>query len=334
MSTVNYQRVEGNSAQPPKKPMKKWMPFAIVIAALVLVCLASAGIWHHMNTTKGEEPFSSGKKNVEVIAIEGVIQEEGVTYNQDWINDRIRTAKNDKDNQGIILKINSPGGTVYESDETYLHLLDYKKKTGRPVYAYCEHMCASGGYYIASAADQIYANRNSLLGSIGVISGQFVDATALLDKLGVKVTTIHTGANKLMGSYYEPATEEQKAIMQSMSDEAYTQFVGIVAKARHKDVEAVKTLADGRIYSSQQAKSNGLIDKVATPEAFKKAMEKKFGEDITFYENPYQSNTYDNLLKRLSQATSALSHKSELESVVNTVEEMTINEPMYLYQTN
>lgn len=334
MSKMNYQRVETTTPQEVKNKYKKWLPFALVMAVILLVTIIGVGVYHHLGTEKGAEPFSSGKKNVEVIAIEGEIKAEGDKYNQEWINKRIQAAQNDRDNQGIVLKINSPGGTVYESDETYLHLLDYKEKTKRPVYAYCEHLCASGGYYIASAADEIYTNRNSFVGSIGVISGRFVDATGLLDKLGIKVTTIHTGANKLMGHPSEPPTPEQLAIMQRLGDEAYEQFVGIVAKGRHMDINAVKALADGRIYSGKQAKDNGLVDKVATPDEFKKAMKKKFGEDITVYENPYQNTKYNGILKHLSKSMAAFSSSSELQNTVETIQGMTITEPMYLYQTN
>lgn len=102
----------------------------------------------------------------------------------------------DKKNEGIILFIDSPGGGVYESDEAYLALLDYKEQTGRPVYAYMGQLAASGGYYIACAADYIMANRNTLTGSIGVISGQVFDITELLQKTGIKSETIHAEKTK------------------------------------------------------------------------------------------------------------------------------------------
>ena len=120
------------------------------------------------------------------------------------------------------------------------------------------------------------ANRNTLTGSIGVISGQFLDLTELMEKYGVKSTTIHTGKNKTMGSYTEPFTEEQKEIMQSISDECYEQFTGIVSKERGLSLEKVYDLADGRIYTAKQAKENGLIDGIGTWEEMVELIDRKF----------------------------------------------------------
>lgn len=201
------------------------------------------------------------KKNyVAVIYITGTIQKEGYTYNQKWIMDTIDFLEDDRFNKGIMLFIDSPGGTVYESDETYLRLMDYKSCTERPVYAYFGSLAASGGYYIASAADHIIANRNTLTGSIGVIAGQSIDATELFQKIGIKSRTFHAGRNKTMMNYDEPLTEEQAAIMQSVADDAYEQFTSIVAKGRDMPIAKVKELADGRIYTANQALKNGLID--------------------------------------------------------------------------
>ena len=177
----------------------------------------------------------------------------------------IHTLKNDKKNKGILLFIDSPGGTVYHADEAYLALMDYKA-TGKSVTAYFGPIAASGGYYIGCAADKIYANRNCLTGSIGVISANFVDGTELLKKIGIKSTTIHAGKNKNMLNFNQSATEEQLQIMQSLADECYDQFTGIVSSSRKMDLEQVKKLADGRIYSALQAQKNGLVDDVITVE--------------------------------------------------------------------
>ncbi len=199
-----------------------------------------------------------------LLYVEGVITDSGETYNQNWILSNIEDFTDDEKNCGILLCINSPGGGVYESDEVYLALQDYKRTTGRPIYAYMGPLAASGGYYIASAADRIYANRNTLTGSIGVIAGQSFDMTGLMEKLGVKSETIHAGANKNMLNYNEPLTDEQRAIMQSVADECYGQFTEIVASSRKMDIEKVKKLADGRIYTAKQAEANGLIDGICS----------------------------------------------------------------------
>ena len=146
--------------------------------------------------------------------IKGVISESNDSYNQEWILSTIKNLQEDTNNRGIVLVINSPGGGVYQADEVFLALEKYKKKTERPVYAYFTSLAASGGYYVGCAADYIMANRNSLTGSIGVIAGQFTDLTGLMEKWGIKSTTIHSGRNTLMGNFNEPMTQEQQEIMQ------------------------------------------------------------------------------------------------------------------------
>lgn len=214
-----------------------------------------------------------------VLHVEGVITKAGETYNQEWILDTIKDLKEDDYNLGILLYIDSPGGGVYESDEAYLALMDYKKETGKPVFAYFASLAASGGYYIASAADKIYANRNTLTGSIGVIAGQSIDATGLFEKLGIKSRTFTAGRNKNMLNYDQPLTEEQAAIMQSVADDAYEQFTNIVAKSRGMPIEKVQELADGRIYTARQALKNGLIDDICSFEEAKENVEYELMKD-------------------------------------------------------
>lgn len=335
MSHIYQSPYQANQPQqePPKKSKKRnWIILGVVIAICCVVLGFS--IYHVFGKSEHtDKAFSSGQHNVAVIPIQGEITESGTNYDQTWIEDQIAIAKNDQDNAAILLMVNSPGGAVYNSDETYLKLLEYKKETKRPVYAYFESLAASGGYYIAMAADEIYANRNTLTGSIGVVGGQFMDATALLNKLGVKISTIHSGKNKLMGHFSETPTEEQLAIMQSVSDEAYEQFVGIVAKGRHMDVEQVKTLADGRIYTAKQALNAKLIDKIATEDEMKDALRKKLkDEDILFDEKSYEASTSIPFLNMMS-AFKALK-TNELESTLNTLKAFNHAEPMYLYQGN
>lgn len=164
-------------------------------------------------------------------------------------------------NKGIAIFINSPGGTVYEADEIYLALQDYKTKA-KPIYVYQGQIAASGGYYISCAGNKIYANRNTLTGSIGVISASTFDMTDFLSNLGIKSSTIHSGKNKNMGNFNEPLSEEQKQILQSIADECYKQFTDIVAMRRNIPINDVKKLADGRIYTAKQALHNNLIDSI------------------------------------------------------------------------
>lgn len=248
--------------------------------------------------------------------VTGTITEATRTYNQEWLLDTIADLTDDPNNTGIMLNLDTPGGSVYQSDEAYLALLDYKETTGRPVYAYITQMSASGGYYISCAADKIFGNRNGLTGSIGVIFGSSIDATELLQKIGIKTKTFHAGRNKTMLSLDEPLTEEQEAIMQAIADEAYEQFVGIVAQGRNMAVEDVRALADGRIYTTTAAANLGLIDGVCTfDEAIErmKADEELEDSDIEPFSYEYKetfSSLFGNILSDVL-GTDALSKHLE-----------------------
>lgn len=174
-----------------------------------------------------------------------------------------------ENNKGILLYVDSPGGTVYHSDEMYLKLMEYKEKTGRPIYAYFASEACSGGYYISMAADHIYANRNTWTGSIGVVIS-LLNYKELADKLGVKFDYIVSGDNKSMGAATEELTDEQREILQSLVDEAYDQFTDIVASGRNMSKSKVIDLADGRLYSAKQALDNGLVDEILGFEDVKK----------------------------------------------------------------
>lgn len=212
-------------------------------------------------------------------------------YHHAWTLGTIDTLIADENNRGIYLWINTPGGAVYESDELYLKLMEYREKTERPVYVYMGKMATSGGYYIASAADGIYANRNTWTGSIGVTMGTFFDVSEFLDKHGVHTDTITAGRNKAMGSYYEPLTDEQKKIYQGLVDDAYDRFVAIVAKGRGLSEGDVRKLADGRIYTAGQALETGLIDGILGEKEAEDAIKGKFEDGIVISECYYKADT-------------------------------------------
>ncbi len=215
---------------------------------------------HYGSETK--KLLRNKKDYIAAIYIEGIIEEKNNTYNQKWLLSVIDKLKYDDNNVAIALYINTPGGGVYEADEVYLSLLNYKS-LGKKIYVYMGPLAASGGYYISCAADKIYANRNTLTGSIGVISSQVYDLTELLETLGIESTTIYSGDNKNMGNFNEPFTEEQQDIMQAICDECYEQFLGIVVESRKLSYAKGRELADGRLYSAKQALDNGLIDEIS-----------------------------------------------------------------------
>lgn len=228
--------------------------------------------------------------------------------------------KEDPANSGILLRVDSPGGTVYESEELYLKLKEYQRKTKRPVWTYMEHYAASGGYYISAPSNKIYANPNTTTGSIGVIISGF-DMTGLYEKLGIRSFSITSGKNKDMSKM----NEEQVAIYQSIVDESYERFVEIVADGRKMNEEDVKKLADGRIYSAKQAKEKGLIDEIGLYEDIREDMRTEVGENIIFYE----PSTEPSMLASLFGKLESLKTKSEAEVLKETEAELGSGVPMY-----
>ena len=293
--------------------MKTKQIISIVITGVVIIAVGITGVASNVigsklikqNKTETssivKDMFSSvsGDSNIElpnkdfvgVINIEGEIGASSSnsltsdsTYNHDFYLKYIEKMEKSDKNKGILLYVDSPGGAVYESDEMYLKLMEYKEKTKRPIWAYFASQACSGGYYISMAADKIYANRNCWTGSIGVIVS-LTNCKKLYDKLGIKEIDITSGKNKAMGSQGLELTKEQRGILQSLVDEAYDQFVGIVADGRKMDKSAVKKIADGRIYSAKQAKEINLVDEVGSLKDEQKAFAKEagFSEDITYY---------------------------------------------------
>lgn len=225
-----------------------------LFCALLIFCALLAGV-HILERTLWAPDY------IAVLEINGTISSnDGVSYDQQYLLDSLSEIRDDPHNAALLLRIDSPGGAVYQIDELYRALTAYKADTGRPVYAAVESYAASGGYYTACAADAVYANPNAIIGSIGVYMGEFVDLSGLMDRLGIDVRYIASGENKTMGSAFVPLTEEQAAIYQSIVDEYYDRFVRIVAEGRHLEETAVRKLADGRIYSASQALASGLID--------------------------------------------------------------------------
>lgn len=167
----------------------------------------------------------------------------------------VRRAAANPDVAALVLRLNSPGGSVVGSDEIYHALRD----TQKPVVAFLQEVAASGAYYISMAAGHVVANPNSLTGSIGVI-GQFPNAEALMEKIGVQVTTIKSGASKDLGNPFRAMSDAEQAIFQDIVDETYGRFVDIVARGRNLPAEQVRKLADGRIYTGQKALEVGLVD--------------------------------------------------------------------------
>lgn len=271
-----------------KKGLIIFLIIAVVVVGLGVACNSGAKKVNEIFFGTQNDDYEFSSDYIGVLGIQGTISENSDstgTYNQKWLIERIEEMKNDPFNKGVILRINTPGGSVYATDQLYLKIEEYKKYTGRPVYTYMESQATSGGYYLAMGSDKIFADRNCWTGSIGVTIGTIYDLSGLLEKMGVKSVTITSGDNKAMGSMAEPMTKEQKQIFQGLVDDAYEQFVGVVADGRDMKKAKVKTLADGRIYTAKQAKANDLIDEISTLDEAVEAMQKDFELESCDIEN-------------------------------------------------
>jgi len=189
-----------------------------------------------------------------------VVEVEGIIVNGD---DVVRDLKEHADNpavRAVVLRVNSPGGVVGPTQEIF-SAVQRVRRGGKPVVASLGAVAASGGYYIAAAADQIYANPGTLTGSIGVVM-QLANVEGLLKKVGVDYVVIKAGAFKDVGSFARPMSAEERRILQALLDDVYGQFVNAVAEGRQLERDAVLRFADGRIYSGQQAQALRMVDEL------------------------------------------------------------------------
>lgn len=264
---------------------------------------------------------------IAVVKVEGTIQEQTETnmftaaggYQHTTTMEYINQLMADPNNQAILLYVDSPGGTVYESEELYRKLLEYKEQTGRPIWGYMSHYAASGGYMISMAADRIYANPNTTTGSIGVIMSGY-DLTGLYEKLGIRYVSITSGTNKDSSQL----TDEQIAIYQGQVQEIYETFVDIVEEGRGMSEEAVKALADGRTYTAKQALGNGLIDEISSYEDMMVMMSDELGTD-EFYELEEPTDVFASLFAKIE----GMIPKSEAQVLKETAAELESGVPMY-----
>lgn len=189
----------------------------------------------------------------------GYITIAGAITESEKIIDQIDRFKEDASVKAIVLRVDSPGGGVSPSQEIF----DEVKAAAavKPVVVSMGSVAASGGYYVAVPAQRILANPGTITGSIGVIM-QFTNFEELLGKVGLKSQVVKSGLHKDIGSPVRPMSAEDRAILQSLIDDVYAQFVQAVAESRNMDLEKVRLLADGRIFTGRQALQEGLVDEL------------------------------------------------------------------------
>ncbi|MCD8823677.1 signal peptide peptidase SppA [Mammaliicoccus sciuri] len=323
---------------------------AIIIAAVLVVggiVVSTVGIflddsWKKAVTDSdgiSESVVSGSDSSSKIVklSVDGTIQDTGVQeslfsgggYNHQSFLKQLDKIKKDDQVKGVLLVVNSPGGGTYESDEIHKKLEEIKAKD-KKVYVQMKNMAASGGYYISTPADKIYAGSQTLTGSLGVIISS-INYSELANDLGVKDESVTSGKHKQILNPMKEMSKEERDIMQSIIDDSYKQFVNVIKDGRHMSESEVKKLADGRIYSAQQAKSNGLIDEIGYEDdaikALRSDIKSKHAQVVTY-------DTSGGFLNFPMAAKSKLSSMIGLDDMTKYEALIKANkspQPMYLY---
>jgi protease-4 len=251
---------------------------------------------------KPTNPFV--RSRVLIVPIKGIVtgEEQGGLFSHEntvsEIKEMLDKAKDDHRVKAVVLRIDSPGGGVTACDLIYNAVREFKTTTNKPVYAAMMNVAASGGYYVALAADKIYAHPTTVTGSIGVVA-VFPEISGLAEKIGIKSRVIKSGDKKDMGSMWRDFTPEEREILEGLIGQMYDRFVDIIAERRPElDRESVLALADGRVYSAQQALDLKLIDGIAYLEKVVEMARDEAGikeAKVVFYKRPgqYYGNIYE-----------------------------------------
>ena len=282
-----------------------------LLAALSLLVLSGCALNFSFapETKPLEEKIveGDGTPKILLLDLDGVISFKGETDRLKFrtrpskvafFREALRKAEADPDIAGVILRINSPGGSVAASDTIYHEIMSYREKKKVPVNAYITELGASGGYYIAAAADRIIASPTAVTGSIGVIAMKF-NVEGLLSKIGVSEETYKSGPKKDFWSPFRPSTDEEKKMFQDIIDQLYARFIGVVSANRQKVLTEgeVRALADGRVLTAGDALEARLVDQVAyldeAIEAMKRALNIRQARVITYVRpKTFKSNIY------------------------------------------
>ena len=258
----------------------KWLLIGVIVGFFLPVCacamlMLSIATAANLNLPFDPSSVSIGSGDaVAVVRVEGVIlsgDEADLSSNavSGEVIENLRQAVEDSDVKAILLRVDTPGGSVTGSAQIY----EVIQEIDKPIVVSMAGLAASGGYYISAPTDYIFARPDTFTGSIGVIMS-IPNAEEFFAELGVEVTTLTSGPNKELGSLWHDLTPEQEALLQTIISESYDEFVRIVVDGRGMSEEVVRQLADGRIYTGRQAQQNGLVDELGNyQDAINKAAE-------------------------------------------------------------
>jgi protease-4 len=254
------------------------MQRSIRLAPVALVCLLAPGCITINTFGRGEEPLVEtvvyGERGPKVLLldVDGLISDVSVEGPLGFgeressvarVREQLDKARGDAELRGVLLRINSPGGSVTASDVLYREVRAFKEERRMPVVAQLMGVAASGGYYVAMAADVVLAHPTTITGSIGVISAG-VNFSGLMQRYGVTDQTLVGGEKKDAGSPLRPMTAEERAYLQAVIDDLHERFRAVVSEGRPALGDArVRALSDGRVYTARQAERAGLVDGIS-----------------------------------------------------------------------
>jgi protease-4 len=249
------------------------------------------------------------------------------------IKEELQKAEKDESVKGVVVKINSPGGTVTATDTIYHELMEFKRRTGARIVACVTGLAVSGGYYLASAADEIIAHPTSVTGNIGVIALKF-NVDQLLSKVGIQEETVKSAEKKDIWSPFRPSTPEEKEIIQSVIDTFHKRFVSVVHDGRKPllSKEEVDELADGRIFTAEQALAAKLVDKIGylddAVKAIKGSLNLTEAKVITYLRpGSYKGSIYSGLPQRSDNDINLIAVNANFLSLIPEVQFMYLWRP-------
>jgi protease IV len=296
--------------QPPRERSRHGWVWALVVLVVVFGILGSC-VWSVSllgKSTKGGA-ITTGEA-IAVIPIDGVIAGSGtagVVTPEDFL-DQLDQAERDNNVKAIVLRVDSPGGTVAASEE----IATYVKQSKKPIVVTVGDVGASGAYMVASQSDRIFALPGSAVGSIGVIT-DIPNVSGLLDTLGVKFTVVKAGKYKDAGSPYRALTKEETSLIQGSVNEVYGQFIDVVAEGRKMPRSEVESLATGWAWNGEQAKELGLVDEIGTYRDAMRAAAKLGGIDGEYETVTYGNQQFEDLLNTIMGVSGRLAPLGSLD---------------------
>ena len=311
----------------------------LTVGAIVLVLVAGPGGGRGGGGSAAapetfQEKYVSGEgaDKIAVLPLVGTIGSEGSTSvgtpaaTPETLRNQLRQADEDESVKAIVLEINSPGGGVVASDQMHQSIQDFKEKTKKPVVVSMDETAASGGYYVATAADEIVANPGTFTGSLGTIIS-ILNYKETEQKLGLEEEVFKSDEFKDLFSGSRERTPEEREIIQNLINEDYDRFVEVIVEGRNLPEDRVRELADGRVYSGRQAESLGLVDELGDLEKAAEISKELAGVEKTTVVR-YQRTPS---LVELLQARLAPS-KPEALQVLEAAGLSPTPEPQYLYR--